>query len=182
LGLVLSLAVLFLTANIAEAVYGPVEFAKLIAVAAFSSGFVSFVVQYIVFVVTRRSSALFSEAEGFAGVQGALLVAIKHVLPGQDVTVLPGVAVPTQYLPGIFLIICTFWSLVTADIGLLRCEASPLMPPEDAMHSRSIHVLKWGRLSFHRCTVTMQFHYGFRCRERMLSFKAARPQSTAFCR
>jgi membrane associated rhomboid family serine protease len=127
LGLVISLAVLFLTANVAEAVYGPIEFAKLIAVAAFSSGSVCFVVQYIMFVFTRRGSALFSETGGFTGVQGALFVAIKHVLPGQEVLLLPGVAVSTQYLPGIFLVVCTFWSLVTADIGLLRCVARPLM-------------------------------------------------------
>lgn len=121
LGLLLSLAVLFLTANEAEAVYGPTEFAKLIGVAALSSGIVSFVVQYIMFIVARRGSALFAETGGFTGVQGALLVAVKHVLPGQEVLVLPGVAVSTRYLPGIFLIVCTIWSLVTANIGLLRC-------------------------------------------------------------
>lgn len=120
LGLVLSLAVLLLTANAAEPVYGAKEFAKLIGVAALSSGIVCFVVQYIMFIITRRGNALFSEMGGFTGVQGALLVAVKHVLPGQEVLLLRGVAVPAQYLPGIFLITCTIWSLVTADIGLLR--------------------------------------------------------------
>ena len=120
LGLVLSLAVLFLSASVAEAVYGPTEFAKLIGVAALSSGIVSFAVQYIMFIVARRGAALFTETGGFYGVQGALLVAVKHVLPGQEVMVLPGVAVSTQYLPGIFLLICTVWSLITVNIGLLR--------------------------------------------------------------
>ena len=120
LGLVLSLAVLFLTASVAEAVYGPAEFAKLIGVAALSSGVVSFIVQYITFIVARRGAALFTETGGFHGVQGALLVAVKHVQPGQEVTVLPGVAVSTQYLPGIFLVVCAMWSLVTANIGLFR--------------------------------------------------------------
>lgn len=123
LGLLLSLAVLVLTASVAEAVYGAVDFAKLIAVAALSSGAICFVVQYIMFMISRRSSALFSETGGFAGVQGALMVAVKHVLPGQDVVVFPGVAVPTQYLPSLYLAICTAWSLVTANIGLLRCAS-----------------------------------------------------------
>jgi membrane associated rhomboid family serine protease len=119
--LIFALGVLFTTAAVAEPIYGSVEFAKLIGVAALSSGVACFLLQYILFILTRRGSVLFSAVGGFWGVEGALLVAVKHVLPGQEVHMLPGMPIGTRYLPGIYLLLCVIWSMIAGNIALLRC-------------------------------------------------------------
>lgn len=120
LDLVFAIAVLLGAAQAAEPIYGPTEFFKLIAVAATACGSTSFLLQYAWFFFHLSASALFAEHAGFYGVQGALFVAIKHVMPGQDVTLLPGVALQTRFLPGIYILLMSVISLVTGNLTGLR--------------------------------------------------------------
>lgn len=120
LDLAVAIAVLLGAAQAAEPVYGPTEFLKLITVAAIACGCTSFILQYAWFFFHLSAVALFSEHGGFYGVQGALFVAIKHVMPGQDVTIFPGIAVPTRYLPGIYMVVLTLLSLISGDLTALR--------------------------------------------------------------
>lgn len=107
-------------AQAAEPIYGPTEFFKLITVAATACGTTSFLLQYAWFFFHLSASALFAEHAGFYGVQGALFVAIKHVMPGQDITLLPGVALPTRFLPGVYILLLSLISIVTGNLTGLR--------------------------------------------------------------
>eukprot|EP00892_Ulva_mutabilis_P010658 jgi/Ulvmu1/7965/UM004_0198.1 len=120
LDLFVAIAVLFGTAQVAEPIYGPTEFCKLIAVAALGCGCTSFLLQYAWFFFHMSGVALFSEHAGFYGVQGALFVAVKHVMPGQDVNIFPGAAVPTRFLPAIYVSALALLSVITGDLTALR--------------------------------------------------------------
>lgn len=118
--LAVAIAVLFGAAQAAEPIYGPTEFFKLISVAAVACGCTSFLLQYAWFYFHLSGTALFAEHGGFYGVQGALFVAIKHVMPGQDITLFSSIALPTRYLPGIHVLLLTVLSVITGDLTALR--------------------------------------------------------------
>jgi hypothetical protein len=65
--------------------------------------------------------SLFQEQGGSYGIIGALSVCIKHVMPGQDITLATSrISVPSRYIPGIYILLCAAWSLFIGGLDVLR--------------------------------------------------------------
>ena len=79
------LVVLFL-GKIIEPIWGSKEFLKFIAVVNASIGFCTFVLMFILYVFTRSEDILYAQLGGFHGMVAAFLVAIKQLMPEQELT------------------------------------------------------------------------------------------------
>lgn len=85
-------------ARLVEPVYGSAEFLRLVLVSAAGAGAATFAAAYVLYVASPAKDArvLYSQYCGFHGVVGALLVAARQVMEGQDLRLGGAVSLPAR--------------------------------------------------------------------------------------
>jgi membrane associated rhomboid family serine protease len=110
--LALSVVSLLVLAKIIEPVWGSKEFALFLAVVNLWSGLGTFVLLYILYAVQQNGQLLFSEYGGFHGNLAGLLVALKQVMPENEVTLFGFVKLKIKHLPVLYVVLSTVASAV----------------------------------------------------------------------
>lgn len=124
-GLVSSVMGVLYLSKLIEPHYGTREYSRLILFSAVGAGICTFVtiaiVYYVIIVVEKRGTGdhisqagkqLYIPVSGFHACIGALLVAVKHVVPDNEVTLFSGaVSFKAKQLPVIYVLTTTLFSL-----------------------------------------------------------------------
>jgi len=105
-----------LLARIIEPIYGSTEFLKLVLLVDFFPCLMTFIMAYCVFLAApgRLANVLYTRFSGFHGVIAGLLVAVKQIMPDQEVKIFGAVKLRARYFPSVFLLIST---ALAAGIG-----------------------------------------------------------------
>eukprot|EP00884_Botryococcus_braunii_P011854 jgi/Botrbrau1/2066/Bobra.0047s0031.1 len=115
--LIFSVVSILLLARIIEPVWGSREFLKFICVVNVMAGAAFLLFLYIIYVLNpyaeKAGQILYGEFCGFHGVIAACLVALKQILPDNEVTLLALIKFRAKHLPSIYVI-----SIILASIVL----------------------------------------------------------------
>ncbi|KAF6261762.1 eukaryotic integral membrane protein-domain-containing protein [Scenedesmus sp. NREL 46B-D3] len=114
---------LLLLARVIEPVYGSTEFLKLILVVDFATSTATFCIAYIIFLSApdeRKGRTLYSEFSGFHGILAALLVAVKQIMPDQEVILAGFLRLKAVHFPSVYVLTST---LVIAALQSWHCLA-----------------------------------------------------------
>lgn len=110
--LITSLLGWLILCKVVEPVYGGRGLLVLILFLVFATGILTFITVFIIYVATRSAPVLYSELSGFHGVLAGMLVAVKQIMPDQELALFGLFKFRGRHLPGLYL-------LITTPIGFL---------------------------------------------------------------
>mmetsp|Transcript_17123 Transcript_17123/g.51251 ORF Transcript_17123/g.51251 Transcript_17123/m.51251 type:complete len:342 (+) Transcript_17123:220-1245(+) len=116
--LVASVLALLLMSRVIEPVYGSKAYLKFLGIVLSFSGLSAFVSVYIAYALDRNESSnlLFQEICGFHGVLAGLLVAVKHIAPDTELTLLQVAKLRAKHLAGLYIVAQAIMSLILGRV------------------------------------------------------------------
>eukprot|EP00245_Coleochaete_scutata_P007092 TRINITY_DN2214_c0_g2_i1.p1 TRINITY_DN2214_c0_g2~~TRINITY_DN2214_c0_g2_i1.p1 ORF type:complete len:335 (-),score=59.00 TRINITY_DN2214_c0_g2_i1:148-1152(-) len=115
LGLIVNVVALLFIGRTLEPIWGSKEFLKFIIVVNFLVSTITFVVMITLYSVTLDSAFLYSKISGFHGVIAGFLVAIKQLLPEQEVTALFFLRFRAKWVPSLFVLFSVVMAIVAGE-------------------------------------------------------------------
>ncbi|CAK9251297.1 unnamed protein product [Sphagnum jensenii] len=107
--LILSIAALLIVGRLLEPLWGSKEFLKFIIFVHFYASASIFVLAIFLYYVSRREDFLYVSVSGFHGVLAGFLVAVKQIMPDQEVSVL--FKLHAKWLPSVLVALVLVTSL-----------------------------------------------------------------------
>eukprot|EP00898_Chlorokybus_atmophyticus_P003385 jgi/Chlat1/4047/Chrsp26S04099 len=116
ISVILDVLAVLVFGKVLEPIWGSKTFLKFIAYVNFSTGFCTFVLMYLLFFLTRHERFLYGTGvNGFAGVVAGFLVAIKQLMPEQELRAVAGLKLRAKHLPSIFVLLSVILCVVTEE-------------------------------------------------------------------
>lgn len=107
--LIVSIAALLIVGRLLEPFWGLKEFLKFIIFVNFYASASTFVLAIFLYYLSRREDFLYVSVSGFHGVLAGFLVAVKRIMPDQEVSVL--FKLHAKWLPSVMVVLALVASL-----------------------------------------------------------------------
>ncbi|KAL6765988.1 eukaryotic integral membrane protein-domain-containing protein [Haematococcus lacustris] len=115
--LAVNVVALLILARLVEPVYGSKEFLKFLFIVNLVTCCTIFVAVYIAFAISALDKLLFTEFSGFHGLNAAMLVAVKQIMPHHELKLFGIVRAHVKYLPSLVMLPVI---AVTVSLGYLK--------------------------------------------------------------
>lgn len=114
-GLVVSVLGLLFSGKLIEPVWGSREFLKFIMAVNLLTSMCTFAVAIILYYISQNENYLYTRLSGFHGVLAGFLVAVKQLMPDQEITALLVLKLRAKWLPSILVAVSTIVGIFAKD-------------------------------------------------------------------
>ncbi|KAJ7553584.1 hypothetical protein O6H91_06G104100 [Diphasiastrum complanatum] len=115
LGLIVTIIGLLLFGKLLEPIWGSKEFLKFIVFVNLFTSLSTFVLAILLYYITRGDNYLYVPISGFNGVLAGFLVAVKQIMPDQELTAFFFLKLKAKWLPSILVTFSSIIGFLTSD-------------------------------------------------------------------